>query len=227
MNKVPGCPLCQHEGASVKLERRDPTFGLRKYFECQNCTLIFLHPGLRLNSTQEKQRYDTHNNNPSDPDYLKFLRQLTEPLVKKIGEKTEGLDYGCGPGPAMDVLFKDQNVSVHHFDPFYFPDERLLKRKYDFITCSETVEHFYYPFAEFLKLQSMLKSGGILAVMTQLYDPNSVFETWWYHRDPTHVCFYQVETFHWIARKYRFAFEHPAKNIIFLSKKEEENAEKN
>jgi hypothetical protein len=31
------------------------------------------------------------------------------------------------------------------YDPFFRPDPAALERDYDFITCTETAEHFHHP----------------------------------------------------------------------------------
>ncbi|MCA9406901.1 MAG: class I SAM-dependent methyltransferase [Candidatus Omnitrophica bacterium] len=133
------------------------------------------------------------------------------------GEK--GLDFGCGSGPAMkDILEARKGVEVQNYDIFYYPDEDLLKKTYDFITVTEVVEHFCAPQKEFELLNSLLKPKGHLGIMTTFYQPDIVFEEWWYRRDETHVCFYQRETFEWIARWLKWSVEFPAENVVIYSR---------
>jgi hypothetical protein len=51
----------------------------------------------------------------------------------------------------------------------------------------------------------MLRPGGWLAVMTERLPQPGAFAGWYYLKDPTHVCFYAEDTFHWIARRHGFA----------------------
>jgi 2-polyprenyl-3-methyl-5-hydroxy-6-metoxy-1,4-benzoquinol methylase len=48
------------------------------------------------------------------------------------------------------------------FDPLFFPDPEPLGDLYDFITCTETIEHFHRPAEEFARLDRMLRPGGVM-----------------------------------------------------------------
>jgi hypothetical protein len=62
----------------------------------------------------------------------------------------------------------------------------------------------------------MLKRGGILGVMTRLV-PES-FESWWYHRDPTHVVFYSEATLCWIGSHFGFTILEQRGDVVVLRK---------
>jgi len=171
------------------------------FFRCEKCALIFKDPQLQLAPERERARYETHQNNPDDPAYLRFLNRLAAPLMEKVGKTQVGLDFGCGPTSAMAGIFESTGRPCVSYDPFFFNDRSLLEQRYDFISCSEAAEHFHHPAEEFMRLFSCLKPGGWLGVMTQPVPPD--FAAWWYHRDPTHVSFYSPETFAWIAKTYR------------------------
>jgi len=47
----------------------------------------------------------------------------------------------------------------------------------------------------------MLNPSSILGVMTNLLSDESLFENWYYRRDPTHVVFYAKITFQIIAKQ--------------------------
>jgi len=53
---------------------------------------------------------------------------------------------------------------------------------------------------ELRRLRRMLRSGGLLAVMTLLWEEGIDFANWHYRREPTHVAFYSQLTFRWIER---------------------------
>lgn len=192
------CPLCHATATQDFFKRTDKSFGIRHYLKCTHCSLIFLSPNLRLSPDQEKARYQNHQNSPNQLGYVKHLKKLTQPLLKKIKPNSSGLDFGCGLGPAIQNILTDFNIKL--YDPFFYSEPDLLNRQYDFITCTEVAEHFYNPHQEFKLLHSLLKpESSFLGIMTQRLKNENEFKNWWYHLDPTHVCFYQQKTFDWIG----------------------------
>jgi hypothetical protein len=87
-----------------------------------------------------------------------------------------GLDFGCGREPTLSVLFEEAGFPCANYDLHYFNDPAVLNTQYDFLTCSETMEHFRNPREEFEKLLSLVKPGGWIGIMTQLRDdaPKSI-----------------------------------------------------
>lgn len=211
------CPLCRF-AARPHFDRMDVRLGRRAYWLCPACGMIFLDPALRWPPAQEKARYDLHRNHPEDEGYLTFLRQLATPLGRKLASGSRGLDYGCGPSATLALLLQAHNVHVAHYDPFYFPDTGVLGETYDFLACSEVVEHFHRPRQEFARLDGLLRVGGHLGIMTQVLSAPDSFVTWWYHLDPTHVCFYQRATLDWIARWRRWQLEYASLNVAIFTK---------
>lgn len=220
------CLLC---GSATELfyTKKEKERGQLKYLRCvgessdaQSCGLIFLRPEQRLKAEEEKGRYDLHNNDPEDEGYLDFLRRATSALVPRLKEGAHGLDFGCGPGPAMQNILEPEGYVVENYDPFYYPNNELLEKQYDFVTSTEVFEHLYDPLTTVKQLSGMLKPGATLVAMTEMVnepvDANE-FAAWWYHTDPTHVCFYSQQTFRWIADQFGWQVEFPRKNVVLLS----------
>jgi hypothetical protein len=218
MRHIPKCSLCGCVETKFLCTRSDAGLGERYYFKCPVCALVFLSPAQRLNSAEEKRRYDLHENDPADGRYVEFLSRLAGPLLGQLRLGARGLDFGCGPGPSMSRWFAVRGFQVEDYDPIYRPEASLLERTYDFITCSETAEHFFDPCREFLLLDHLLKPGALLGIMTRSVEDEKGFETWWYPRDPTHVCFYQRQTFEWIAAWRRWKLELPHPDIAIFKK---------
>lgn len=206
------CRLCQHE--SVEWQRCDS----QVYEYCQNCQQVQLTASQLPTLDEEKSCYDWHNNDPNDLGYRKFLSRLSTPLDTFLPKSACGLDYGCGPGPTLALMLRELGHHVANYDPIYFPSSELLQQQYDFISCSEVVEHFHAPAAEFDRLFEMLKEGGILAVMTGWRNDAQDFCRWHYRRDPTHVCFFNLHTFQWLAKSYHCSIIYSAPNVVLLSK---------
>lgn len=189
------CPLCRRREST--LFHRDPA---REYLRCSVCALIHVPVRYHLSRSAEKQRYDTHRNSPDDPGYRRFLSRLFDPLAARLTPGAEGLDYGSGPGPALSVMFEEAGFGMRIYDPFYAPDRSVLRRRYDFVTCTETAEHFCRPGAEFRTLVSLVRPNGWIGVMTGMLEEAGRFADWYYKKDPTHVAFYSRPTFRWLAR---------------------------
>lgn len=188
------------------------------YCHCPNCDLVFVRPGDRLSPAEEKKRYDHHENDPDDPDYRNFLNQLFEPLNQKLEPESFGLDYGSGPGPTLSILFEEAGHRMEIFDPFYANHPSVFNKAYDFITTTETAEHFYDPRKEFNRLWKLLKPGGYLGIMTLLRPENIPFADWHYIKDDTHVTLYSRATFQWLARKLGAVLTIIGERVIILHK---------
>lgn len=188
------CPLCANEASEF----------YPHYYHCPVCDLRFLNPTQHLDINSEKARYDLHNNNFEDPNYRNFLSPLAEAVKPLVAKDALGLDFGAGPAPVLADILKQMGFETHVYDPFYHAHPEVLRRAYDFICASEVVEHFYKPLEEFRKLRSLLKPGGVLAVMTAMYTPQIDFASWYYRKDPTHVVFFSQNTFHWLAKNLGF-----------------------
>lgn len=104
------------------------------------------------------------------------------------------------------------------YDHFYAPDTQPLECSYDFITASEVVEHLHQPGCELERLWSCLKPNGWLGIMTKRVIDQQAFTTWHYKNDPTHVCFFSVETFEWLAKRWGATLIFPEKDVVLLKK---------
>lgn len=192
--------------------------GDRDYFRCPHCQLTFLHPLQMPDLATEKAQYDLHENNPDDPGYRAFLRRVANPLVERLAPGSFGLDFGCGPGPALAAMLGERGFVMEIYDPIYFQDESVLENRYDFITCTEVVEHFHHPTQDLARMLSLLKPGGWLAIMTSWLTDDIDFARWHYPRDPTHVCFFRPETFTWLAQQHYCTLVLEDDNVVLLQK---------
>ena len=180
--------------------------------------VIFLDPKFRLSPSEEKYRYQQHNNGIYDEKYRLFLSKLYKPLKGRLKQGSRGLDFGCGPGPALAQMFKEDGFHVDLYDPFFFKDESIFSETFDFITCTETIEHFFEPAEEFKKLDKILTKEGYLAIMTTFLEEEKDFGQWYYRKDPTHVVFYQLQTFKVIASNMNWTLEIPEKDVVLFKK---------
>ncbi|GHD44599.1 methyltransferase [Thalassobaculum fulvum] len=192
--------------------------GALAYWRCEDCEARFLDPARYPSAAVERAHYLTHRNDPDDPGYRGFLAKLATPLLARLPQGATGLDYGCGPGPALAAMLREAGHAVALYDPFFRPDPAALERTYDFVTCTEVAEHFHRPADEFDRLERLLRPGGWLAVMTSFQTDDARFAGWHYRRDPTHVVFYRAETFRTIAARHGWDCEIPAKDVALMRK---------
>ena len=107
------CLVCEDPAVKLILEEDE-----KIYWKCRNCLFISLDPKFRLSSSEEKDRYKQHNNDIYDANYRLFLSKLFKPLQGKLQDGVKGLDFGCGPGPALAEMFKEEGHQVDLYDPF-------------------------------------------------------------------------------------------------------------
>jgi SAM-dependent methyltransferase len=209
----PDCPICTAQPCShfLMIDGRD-------YWRCQHCEATFLDPSQLPGRSVERAEYLLHRNHIDDPVYRKFLGRLASPLLARLPAGSSGLDYGCGPGPALAAMLAEAGHRMAVYDPLFFDDPTVFNDRYDFITCTEVVEHFHRPRAQFALLDSLLNPGGLLAVMTNFQTDDAAFADWHYRRDPTHVVFYRAATLRTVAGHHGWRCEIPCANVALLEK---------
>ncbi len=139
-------------------------------------------------------------------------------MIERIPADAAGLDFGCGPKPGLSVLFEECGFQCENYDLYYMNNPSVFERQYDFLTCSETIEHFRNPRAEFEQFLRLVKPDGTIGIMTQLYDETATsFEEWFYIRDITHIRFFSRRTFEWLAKYYRLTAEFLPDGIVIFS----------
>lgn len=188
----------------------------RRYERCPACLATLVAVEDLPSRETELQHYLNHENDVDDPRYRDFVSKLVEPVAARLHKGAHGLDYGCGDGPVAAAMLRERGFVVDLFDPFFAPDEAVLQRSFDFILCSEVVEHFHRPAEEFDRLGKLLRPNGILAIMTCFQADDARFAKWHYRRDPTHVAFYRAETLRRIAEQRGWSFEAPVKDVAIM-----------
>jgi hypothetical protein len=115
-------------------------------------------------------------------------------------------------------MLREAGHDMTLYDPFFHNDPAAFEQTYDFITCTEVAEHFHHPAEEFDRLDSLLRPGGWLALMTCFQTDDDSFADWHYRRDPTHVVFYRPATLQMIAAKRSWTCEIPVKDVALMHK---------
>jgi hypothetical protein len=176
-----------------------------------------------LSKTEEENQYSFHQNNPDDSGYRTFLSKLYDPMIKLLDTSDCGLDYGSGPGPTLSVMLEERGHTMNIYDYIFAADDSVLENTYDFITCTETIEHFRSPRDDLINIWEMLKQGGYLGVMTKFYSDEINFSKWYYKNDPTHICFYSSTTIEWLAGFWDATIVHQETDVVIFQKRKEQS----
>lgn len=198
------CLLCQSSSTDAFTVEKKP---IHRYFHCERCDLIFVDPEQRPLPEDERARYDLHQNEDTSG-YRKFLEPLIQEIqnyslmISKTPSEVKILDYGCGPTAFFSKMLAEQSFKAANYDIFYFSDQVPLQTSYDVITSTEVWEHFHDPLAEITQLLKILKTFGLLTVMTSAHPGARLFPDWQYRRDLTHVIFFSERTMRWIADQF-------------------------
>ena len=192
------CPLC-NQNADIYHKAK------QTYFRCTRCLGVFVDKNELPSMDAEKQRYELHGDDANDDGYRKFVSPIPLAIEKDFTSKDKGLDFGAGTSAIISTILKEKKYNIKDYDPFFHIYPELLKKKYDYISSCEVVEHFYTPYKEFALLKSMLEKKGKLYLMTELYNEGIDFASWYYKNDSTHVFFYSKETFEWIQKEFEFS----------------------
>ena len=208
------CPLCRSDDCRPFFRDRR-----RDYLRCGQCRLVFVPPDQYLDRQAEQAEYDLHENAVDDPGYRRFLGRVFDPLRARVPAPATGLDFGCGPGPALAAMFEEAGYDMALFDVFYAPDRAVLTPgSYDFVTATEVFEHLHHPGQEIEGLLRLLRPGGWLGVMTKRVIDRQAFAGWHYKNDLTHVCFFSEATFQRIAERFGLHLEIVGKDVVLLQK---------
>jgi hypothetical protein len=206
------CTLCGASCAPFHTDRK------REYWRCAECLLVQVPTAWHLGPAAERAEYDLHENSLEDPGYRRFLARLADPLVERLPAGAEGLDFGCGPAPALARMLSERGFVMGLYDPYYHPVTDWAERTWDFITATEVVEHLARPGFELNRLWSSIKPGGWLAIMTKRVIDQQAFTRWHYKNDPTHICFFSEATFAWLADRWGAELQLTGADVALLRK---------
>ena len=190
----------------------------RDYYRCSSCCAVHVPHEFHLSSAEEKLEYDKHENHIDDEGYRRFLSRMANPIADAVAVGASGLDFGCGPGPALAAMLEAKGFSMSIYDKYYANDVQVLARKYDFICATEVVEHLQAPMQVVESLWGSLNAGGVLGVMTKRADNLEKFKSWHYKNDPTHIVFFHEKTFQWLANRLSASLRIISDDVVFLVK---------
>jgi SAM-dependent methyltransferase len=206
------CKICSASTRKIIDNKRG-----KLYHRCLTCDFIFLDESFVLGMDAEKKHYDNHHNNLQSLGYVKMFERLIDEFIEPLDVKS-ALDFGCGEGEVLPILLERREITCHRYDIFYFPKKVYEDEQYDLIVSSEVFEHLSKPLEVFKDLLSHLKTHGHLLLMTSFHpSSDEEFLKWYYIQDTTHICFFSMKTFEYLATKFNLKIEkHNNKNIVMF-----------
>lgn len=210
------CKIC----SSDTIEIQDPK-SAKIYHKCARCDYIFLDEFFYVDNDREKKNYDKHDNSFDSLGYVKMFEDLIGDFIANDSKNIKtALDFGCGRGAVLSALLEKNSITCDVYDKFYFPQKIYENKKYDLIVSTEVIEHLSHPIEVLQELLSHIKEGGYLLLMTIFHPSNDdEFFKWWYIRDITHIGFFNLKTFEYIASSLNLKIvKHNSKNIILFEK---------
>ncbi|WP_373036735.1 class I SAM-dependent methyltransferase [Sulfurimonas sp.] len=193
----------------------------KSYYRCSECDYIFMDDKYHLDATLEKKHYDNHDNNLESLGYVKMFETLIEEFIAdKKDEIKTALDFGCGEGEVLPVLLERAGICCDRYDLFYFPKKVYENKNYDLICSTEVIEHLRNPLEILKELLSHLNKDGCLLLMTYFHHSDDEnFLKWFYIKDVTHIGFFSMKTFEYLASAFDLEIlKHNSKNIVMFKK---------
>ncbi|SIQ74939.1 class I SAM-dependent methyltransferase [Aeromonas veronii] len=212
MSSTVSCPLCASHRSYPLLVAG------KRYHRCLACELVWLDEADHLDEAAEKAVYDGHDNQVDDPRYRSFLMRAFGEVLARVPLPASGLDFGCGPGPALVAMGREAGYQMAGYDKFYADFPELLTRQYDFITSTEVIEHIAEPRTVLAQLWDCLKPGGLLVLQTQRVLGDERFKNWRYRHDPTHIVFFAEASFQVLAASWQAELSFPHADVAVLQK---------
>jgi SAM-dependent methyltransferase len=121
-----------------------------------------------------------------DPDF-ETARPLSNAdfLIRLFGNQSKSLsilDFGGGNGQFAARLHNAGFSVADTYDPFMPPYDRRPMRRYDIVTCFETMEHSPDPVGTANEILAFLEDGGliILSTLLQPSEFDKIGLAWWY-----------------------------------------------
>lgn len=190
--------------------------GSRRYFLCPDCGLIFVPATDHLSLSDEKTRYDLHDNDADHEGYLRYLGEMADAVRTRIKPPARILDFGSGKNAILTTLLRETGFDCTPYDPLYSIGLDELQLRYDAIILCEVIEHLRDLPGEIAKIKHALNPGGSVFIRTRLYPPIEEFPHWWYKNDPTHINFFSYATIDKMAKIMRLSPARAEKTDIFI-----------
>lgn len=190
------CTLCKSENCEFLCKDKR-----RSFLYCNDCGLIFVPPYDHVNLSEEKLRYDKHNNTVNNKGYVKFLEKIVKTVEEHAEKVSAILDFGCGKSAVLVHLLEKRGYRCIGYDPLYKTGCEQVNSGFDIVILCEVIEHLRALDTELDFIRGLLKPRSKVIIRTQLYKtPDSICD-WWYARDITHINFFSKKSIELVGLK--------------------------
>lgn len=207
------CALCAHSRLRCVHEDR-----LRAYWSCERCQLVQVPAKFWVTSEQARAHYDQHDTDVYSVGHRCFLQRTFQPVLAHCAPPASGLDFGSGPAPTLATMLRERGYQMALYDECYAPDLGVFSARYDVITATEVLEHLQQPLFWLDQLWQCLQPGGLLVVQSKRVLSDQHLSDWHYLRDPTHIIFFRLATWQWLAQRWRTPVIVCAQDVVWLRK---------
>ena len=183
------CRLCQGENCEPLCKDKR-----RSFLYCNDCGLIFVPPYDHVSLSEERLRYDKHNNTVNNKGYVKFLDEIVKTVEQHAEKESDILDFGCGSSAVLVHLLQKRGYRCAGYDPLYKKVCDQVDSGFDIVILCEVIEHLRAIDTELDFIKTMLKPRSKVIVRTQLYKTPDSIRDWWYARDFTHINFFSKKS---------------------------------
>lgn len=178
-----------------------PRTGINIYFNrCESCGFIF---SVAFDQWTLKEFCDYIYNDQYhivDPEYdnkrpltnaIKFLE-----MFKSSRATISILDYGGGNGVFEKALTVNGFSIVNTYDPLVDDYKTIPDRRYDIVTCFETLEHLPDPVARVEQICGLVKDDGLIVFSTAIWAgpfPKDGLSWWYISPRNGHISIYTMD----------------------------------
>jgi cyclopropane fatty-acyl-phospholipid synthase-like methyltransferase len=211
------CKVCNSNANAIIKSKNT-----RIYSRCIKCGYISLDESFYLDAQDEKKHYDNHHNTMESIGYVEMFKKLISEFIAPLKGVKNALDFGCGEGGVLATLLQNDGIKCDKYDLFYFNDKSYKTKKYDLILSTEVFEHLSNPIDVLKELLGCLNDGGYLLLMSSFHpNDDEKFLKWYYIQDITHIGFFSMKTFEYIAKEFGLkVVRDNHKNIVLFQKLE-------
>lgn len=164
-----------------------PLSGAAVYYRrCDTCGLVFTDAFDDWSNADFEARIYNDGYVDIDPDYVEARPNNNAAIVGQLfggsADRLDVLDYGGGNGVLAQRLRERGFRSATTYDAFYPGFRERPNRKFNLVTCFETVEHMSDPVAGAADIVDLMADDGLLLIstMTQPADFERLRSAWWY-----------------------------------------------